>query len=81
MSLSYSGSLPRSSGSAPDLSSVPDGGPLSPITDIWTNPLNMEGGTVSPYKKKLKENYLKKIDYFNWTGIVNKDCFKNVANL
>ncbi|XP_023345915.1 kinesin-like protein KIF12 [Eurytemora carolleeae] len=45
MSLSYSGSLPRSSGSAPDLSSVPDGGPASPITDIWTNPLNMEGGT------------------------------------
>jgi hypothetical protein len=46
MSLSYSGSLPRSSGtsgSAPDLSSVPDHALASPLTDVWTNPLN---GTV-----------------------------------
>eukprot|EP00090_Calanus_glacialis_P003341 TRINITY_DN12478_c0_g1_i1.p1 TRINITY_DN12478_c0_g1~~TRINITY_DN12478_c0_g1_i1.p1 ORF type:complete len:672 (-),score=126.88 TRINITY_DN12478_c0_g1_i1:947-2962(-) len=53
MSLSYSGSLPRSSGtsgSAPDLTSeYRHAGGSSPVTDLWTNPLH-EGtanGTVS----------------------------------
>jgi len=44
MSLSYSGSLPRSSGtsgSAPDLTSeYRHAGGSSPVTDLWTNPLH-----------------------------------------
>jgi len=51
MSLSYSGSLPRSSGtsgSAPDLTSEyrpGPGGGTSPVTEVWTNPAHeMEDG-------------------------------------
>ena len=48
MSLSYSGSLPRSSGtsgSAPDLTSeYRHAGGSSPVTELWTNPLH--DGTV-----------------------------------
>jgi len=44
MSLSYSGSLPRSSGtsgSAPDLTSeYRHAGGSSPVTEMWTNPMN-----------------------------------------
>ena len=53
MSLSYSGSLPRSSGtsgSAPDLTSeYRHAGGSSPVTDLWTNPLHdgTANGTVS----------------------------------
>ena len=51
MSLSYSGSLPRSSGtsgSAPDLSSAPEGGaPSTPVTDIWRNPLAQQSSTTA----------------------------------
>ena len=50
MSLSYSGSLPRSSGSAPDLTAVAaaadphhrGGTDSSPVTDIWTNPQHQQ---------------------------------------
>merc|ERR1712012_612202 len=47
MSLSYSGSLPRSSGtsgSAPDLTSEMRGGGSSPVTEVWTNPAHEEDG-------------------------------------
>ena len=50
LSASFSGSLPRSAGatgSAPDLSHHQGAGTSSPVTNVWTNPLNVSASSSS----------------------------------